>query len=359
MNRPTFAQLRSSSFPRALGYCATDFGDVRDGANECMERLMIDPLAPDEGWVGGWGRFAFTVRPLNAPGGFSYLTTPRDVVRLIGIDICSRPIKLRNGFFEFLEFGRGLQPRSSSCGNGLFAGQNCTCQTASESFDRDNVPTLADLAGTPQFIRIIPSNSGDIRKRVLVQGQDKNAKTVYGVDPLTGQAIEGEYVAIAQPFAQTLNEYSSITGLSKEATLAPVIFQQVDAATGSAADLSSMEPSETTASYRRYLLTGLPRNCCNTPSGTVTVTAQAKFDFLPVMTDSDYLSIPNIPALIEEGYCLRYSRMDSQVAASLEQRHHAKAITLLNGQLDHVEGKINVAITVPLFGSDRARLNPR
>lgn len=359
MNRPTFAQLRSSSFPRALGLCATDFSDIRDGANECIERLMIDPMAPDEGWVGGWGKFAFNVQPLNPPGGHAYITTPRDVARLIGIDICARPIKLRNGFFEFLEFGRGLQPRSSVCGNGLFAGQNCACQTQSESFDRDNVPTLADLAATPQFIRIFPSNSGDVRKRVLIQGKDQNDKVVYGVDPLTGQAIEGEYVNLTQPFAQTVNQYSILTGLSKEPTLAPVIFQQVDASTGTAAALSSMEPSETTASYRRYLLTGLPRNCCNTPAGTVTVTAQAKLDFLPVITDSDYLSIPNIPALIEEAYCLRYSRMDSQVSSALEQRHHAKALTLLNGQLDHIEGKINVAITVPIFGSDRARLNPR
>lgn len=359
MNRPTFAQLRSSSFPRALGLCATDFSDVRDGANECQERLIIDPFAPDEGWVGGWAKFAFNVQPINPPNGHAFITTPRNVARLIGIDICSRPIKLRNGFFEFLEFGIGLQPRRSVCGDGLFSGQNCACQTSGDSFDRDNVPTLADLAGTPQFIRIFPSNSGDIRKRVLVQGKDQNGQVVYSVDPLTGQAVDGEYVSLTMPFAQTIFQYSILTGLSKEATLAPVVFHQVDASTGASASLSTMEPSETTASYRRYLLTGLPRNCCNTPAGTVTVTAQAKLDFLPILTDSDYLSIPNIPALIEEAYSLRYSRIDSQVSSGLEQRHHAKAIALLNGQLDHVEGKINVAITVPLFGSDRARLNPR
>jgi len=359
LNRPTFARLRSSSFPRALGLCATDFSDIRDGANEVQERLIFDPLAPDEGWVGGWGKFAFNVQPTGAPNGFSYVTTPRNVARLIGIDICSIPIKLRNGFFEFLEFGIGLQPRASACGNGLFSGQNCACRTAGDSFDRDNVPTLADLAGTPQFVRIFPSNSGDVAKRVLVQGKDQNGQVVYGVDPLTGAAVEGEFVNMTQPFISTMNQFSTITGLSKEATLGPVVFQQVDAVTGAALPLSTMEPSETTGSYRRYLLTGLPRNCCNTPSGTVTVTAQAKLDFLPVITDADYLTIPNIPALVEEGYAMRYSRIDSQVAAGLEQKHHAKAISLLNGQLDHVEGKINVAITVPIFGSDRARLNPR
>lgn len=358
MQRPTFSMLRSSSFPRALGLCATDFNDVREGANECTERLIFDPLSPDEGWVGGWAKYAFSVQPTSPPSGFAYLTTPREVARLIGIDICSIPIKLRNGFYEFLEFGRGLQPRASACGNGLFSGQNCACQTAGDSFDRDNVPTLADLAGAPQFIRIFASNSGDLRKRVLVQGKDQNNQVIYGVDPLTGLAVEGEFVALTSPFAQTLNQFSIVTGLSKEATLGPVQFQQVDASTGTAATLSSMEPSETTASYRRYLLTGLPRNCCNTPAGTVTVTAQAKLDFIPIATDNDYLRIPNIPALIEEAYSLRYSRIDSQVAAGLEQKHHNKAIALLNGQLDHVEGKVNVAITVPLFGSDRVRLNP-
>lgn len=359
MNRPTFAQLRSSSFPRALGLCVTDFSDIRDGANECQERLIYDPLSPNEGWIGGWAKFAFSVQPTNPPNGFSYLTTPRNVARLIGIDICSIPIKPRNGFFEFLEFGIGLQPRASACGNGLFSGQNCACRTAGDSFDRDNVPTLADLAGTPQFIRAFPSNSGDVRKRVLVQGKDKNNLIVYGVDPLTGAAMEGEFIALTQPFSQTVNQYSIVTGLSKEATLGPVIFQQVDGSTGAALPLSSIEPSEVTASYRRYLLTGLPRNCCNTPAGTVTVTAQARLDFVPIVTDTDYLFIPNVSALVEEAQALRYSRMDNQVSASLEQKHHQKAISLLNGQLDLIEGKVNVAITVPLGGSDRFRLNPR
>lgn len=194
---------------------------------------------------------------------------------------------------------------------------------------------------------------------MLVQGKDQNGQIVLSVDPVTGQAQEGEFVNLTFPFVQTVNQFSTVTGLSKVATLGPVQIFQVDASTGTQAVLSHMEPSETNASYRRYLLTGLPRNCCNTPAGTVTVTAQAKLDFLPVVTDTDYLTIPNIPALIEEGNSLRYSRIDSQNASALEQRHHAKAIALLNGQLDHVEGKINVAITVPLAGSDRFRLNPR
>lgn len=359
MNRPTFSMLRSSGFPRAIGKCASDFNDVRDDANECMERLLYDPLTPDEGWLGGWGRFALNVQPINPPNGYVYVTTPRDVARLILIDICNHPIKLRNGFYEFMEFSTGLQPRSSACGNGTLLSQGCACRTVSNSYDRDNVPTLSDLAGTPQFLRFFPSNSGDAGKRVLVQGKDNNNQTVLSVDPLTGQAIQGEFVTLSFPFNQTVNQYSILTGLNKDTTLGPVQVFQIDASTGAQATLSTLDPSENTGWYRRYLLTGLPANCCSTPAGTVTVTAQARLEFLPVVTDADFLSIPNIPALILEGRALRYERIDNQLSAGLAAQHHAKALQMLNGQLDMYQGKVNTAITVPLAGSDRFRLNPR
>lgn len=359
MNRPTFAQLRSSRFPKVLGFCTTDFNDILMAANECEERLFYDPMQPDEGWLFASPGMVFNVQPINPPNGFAYVTTPRNVARLIDIAICQTPIKIRNGFFEFMVFGSGLMPRASACGNGTFLTQNTACINATAAFERDNVPTLTDLSPVPQFIRCFPSNNGDLGKRMLIQGLDQNGIQVLGIDPLTGNAISGEFVNLQFPFVQTKNEFSKITGLLKEQTLGPVQIFQVDTITGNQAPLSSMETSETVANYRRYLLNGLPRNCCNTPAGSVQVSAKAKLDFVPLTTDSDYLNIPNIPALIEEGQSLRYSSIDNQISAGLEAKHHNKAIAILNGQMDHVEGKINTAITVPIFGSDRLRAQPR
>jgi hypothetical protein len=133
----------------------------------------------------------------------------------------------------------------------------------------------------------------------------------------------------------------------------------VDPVTGASTLLTTMGPNETTAQYRRYLLNGLPNNgCCSTPGQPIQVTCDCRLDFVPVVSGSDYLSIPNVPALIEQVQAIRYSRMDTPAAAGNEAKHHKRALDLLNGQLDAYQVKTNVSIRVPIFGSDRVRLQP-
>jgi hypothetical protein len=50
--------------------------------------------------------------------------------------------------------------------------------------------------------------------------------------------------------------------------------------------------------------------------------------------------------------------MDSANAAQQSGVHHAKALALLNGQLDLYCGKTNVAVSVPIFGSQKIRRQP-
>ena len=357
--RPTFANLRSSSFPSAIGECLTNFSRIANVANECMERLSMDPLAPDEGWIGGWAKFAFSVQPvLSGSSRYAYFTTPRNVARVILLDVCGTLSKMRNGFFEFLEFSPGLEPKASACGNGVLQSQACACGGSRAVFDRDNVPILGEFPGTPQFIRLYPTNNADIGRRVLVQGNDQNNQAVLATDSLTAKAVSGEYVALAFPFAQTQNQFSALTGLNKETTLGPVQVFAVDPVSRNAVQISSLDPLENAGWYRRYLVTGLPLNCCNTPAGTVTLTTQVRLEFQPIESDPDYLFIPNIPALIQEGFSWRYDRMDNTKALALSQQHHAKALSLLNGQLDLYNGKTKTAIRVPMFGSNPVRLNP-
>lgn len=348
MFRPTLQALRASSFPAAIGLCQADISAIAAAANEAQERLLMDPMAPDEGWWGGWASMRFLVQSTN---GHAYITTPQDIARLIVMDVCRRPVPMRNGFYEFLEFGRGLQPklRGGSCG---------TCATNTQTFDRDSVVTLSDQTVSPAIIRFYPTDSADANRRVLVQGVDKNGMVVLGTDITTQKAIFGEYIALTVPFTDTINQYSRLTGFIKDRTLGPVTIFQVDPVTGAQTLLSSMDANEVTASYRRYLLNNLPNHCCNQPAGTVQIDAQAKLDFVPVASDPDYLLIQSIPALIEEAMAIKYSRMDAAGAPQLEAKHHAKALSILNGQLDHYEGKVSAAIKVPIFGSARLRPQP-
>jgi hypothetical protein len=291
------------------------------------------------------------------PGRYAYITTPNDIARVIVLDVCQTPIRLRNGFYEFLEFGTGLQPRPTSCLSGA-QGQACNNGSTTQAYERDVVPTLTDQTISPATIRIYPSDAGDVGRRILVQGADQNGNTILSVDTTTQQAILGEYVTLKLPFVDTLNQFSKVTGFLKALTVGQVQIFEVDPVTAAQSQISAMEPHEVTAAYRRYLINGLPLQCCNGTSGIVQVTAQVKMDYVPVMSDSDYLIIQSLPALIEECQSIRYSRMDAPKSIDFEAKHHAKALSLLFGQLDHYLGKTNTAIRVPIFGSNKPRLQP-
>lgn len=352
MLRVTLAMLRSSSLPGDVGLCPGDISAVADIVNRAQMNLLYDPLAPDEGWWGGWARYRFNVTPTGP--GFGYITTPQNVARLIVMDVCSKPARIRNGFYEFLEFSPGLQPKTRCCPTL----QSGLCDTQTQGFERDNVVTLSDQTIFPSRIRFYPTDPSDVGKTILLQGTDQNHQPVTSMDGQTRAAISGEMVTLRLPFADSMFLYQSVTGIQKAATLGPVTMFQVDAFTGNQKPLTAMDPNETSASYRRYLINGLPLQCCTNPSAPTQVTAQARLDFVPVQSDPDYTIIQNIPAIIEECQAIKYSKMDAKTAPALEAKHHQRALSLLFGQLDHYLGTTNTAIRVPLFGSHRLRPQP-
>lgn len=351
MNRAAFKDFRvrvagyAESVGSPLGICVNDIPALTALVNEATESLLFDPVAPEEGWWGTWGRFSFNVNKANP-----FITLPRGLARVIVMDVCRRPTKVQNGFYEFLDYGVGLQPRS--CGQSQ-------CDTLRQAYDREFVVTLGKLASDPPTIRVFPVDPRDVNKTVILQGKDQNGNTIYSTDPVTGESILGEALTLNLPFVDSLNLFSGgqLDGIEKDITLGPVTFQQVDS-TGASSPLSSMEPSETSAAYRRYFINGLPCNCCDIQNGQVQVTAMCKLEFVPVMSDPDYLLIPNIPALIQECESKRYSAMDQVKAAQLAEQKHAKALQLLFGQLDHYMGRERPAVNVPIFGSSRLRPQP-
>jgi hypothetical protein len=124
-----------------------------------------------------------------------------------------------------------------------------------------------------------------------------------------------------------------------------------------------MQPTETTAWYRRYYFNSLPCNCCSfvcpnpcspiQPAASVSITAIAKLDFIPVITDTDYCLIQNLEALKEESMSYRYSKMDSPQSKQLEAIKHRNAVRLLNGEITHYLGTTDPAVNLAVFGSAR------
>jgi hypothetical protein len=262
------------------------------------------------------------------------------VARAIVTDVNNCPVKIQNEFYEFLDFGRGLQPKPC---------QSSSCDGFVQAYDRNTVPILGTLNAGPQTLRSFPVDARDIGKIIIFQGNDQNGNPIESTDPVTNQTISGEVVVITLPFIDTVNQFSSITGIQKDSTFGSVTIQQVDPVTGTSSSLSSMEPTETTAAYRRYLVNNLP---CQGPitGAPIQVTAMCKLEYIPVASDPDYLGIPCVPALLAEAECCRYENMDTLKAQQLAAAKHSKALSLLFGQLDHYLGKERPAVSIPLFG---------
>lgn len=348
MRRPTLAMAIAQGIGLPVGICAQDISENAAIVNLATERLMMDPMAPDEGWWGGWIRMVFNVVAYNHAG---YIVTPANIARVILLAICQSPVKIRNGFYEDLQFSIGPQPRPCQ--------SNACIPNTMQAFERDSTVTQSDFSGVPQLLRVFSTDPADLGRRIIFQGPDKNGVEVLSVDTITQAAISGESVFITLPFATSVHQFSGLTGIQKEPTLGFVQVFMVDPVTGVQSLLTTMGPNETTAQYRRYLLNGLPASCCSTPGAPMQVTADCRLDYVPVVSATDYLSIPNIPALMEEVQAIRYSRLDTPAAERNEAKHHAKAISLLNGQLDLYQGKTETSVRVPLFGSDRVRLQPK
>jgi hypothetical protein len=269
------------------------------------------------------------------------------VARVEAFTVCDRPVSVQNQFYEYLQFGNGRLPRSwpsRLCGFG-----------ERSAYARNNVPTFTDLSNAPQIIRIFTTDPADVasRRRILLQGTDNNGVVITSLDGSV--QVQGQWVQFESPFASAPMQFNTITGIQKDVTNGQIQVFQVDPTSGEQVLLLTMEPGETTASYRRYYLNALPPNCCRDGSGTsesfANITALVKLELIPVVVDTDYCLIQNLEALIEECQAVRYSEMDSGTAAQMEAKCHARAIGHLNGELAHYLGVNQVATSFKPFGS--------
>lgn len=322
--KATLADVRRSRFPTVIGKCKDDPA-VAEVCNECIQRLIN--AGGETGFWGSWVRVAFTISRANP-----YITLPRTLARIINLDVCRTPINLHNEFYEFLPGAVGLQG-VSTCAD--------WCGTV-EGFERGTYPTMVDLTSTNNRLRAYLSDLRDVGRRVLVQGLDQNGLQIYSNDGLN--TVDGFYMTLASPMVDSGFIVTQIQSIQKDITYGDVVLKQVDATTGAEVTLARYAPDETNPSYRRYYVSNVPL-----PGTSVTVTAMAKREFIPVFRETDQLLIGNIPALIEEAQSLRYSEMDVPNAAAMDARHHAKAIKLLQNELRHEMGEQRIAVAVDRF----------
>src|SRR6266705_108738 len=328
--RARLIDFRTSDGPENIGICQGDIAGCARAVNAAQTRLVLAKEAGDMGFWGSWARFVFNVSSPNTT-----ITTPRKIARLGRLDVCNHPVKIQNEFFEFLDFSRGLEPKTV-CNN-------------LETYERGTFPTFSDIVSGNKIVRAFLTDIDDSGRRVFYQGIDQNGNTIYSADGLSN--VTGVFVSLVSPFVDSPMQITGLTGIQKDVTVAPVQFFEVDVTTGAQRLILTMEPSETVAAYRRYLVNGIPSVCCD--GSAPQVTALAKLELIPVKEDTDYLLIQNIEALILEAQAIRDSKMDSDQAKKQSELEHRDAIRLLQGELVHYEGKDRPAINFKPFGNAR------
>lgn len=350
--KTTFLDVRRSRFPEAIGACYTDTARIAAAANEVVQRLIIDPHQPETGWYGTWVPMVFNVTRASP-----YITPPRGIARLLLMDVCQKPIKIQNEFYEYLWAGNGLMP-ASVCSAAATSGTTCLSPYNTQAFQRGYFPTLVDVpstAGAAYNIRVYPTNNLDVGKRILIQAYDQNGLKIYGLDP-NNQQIEGFYITLDYPFVDSTETVGplGIYGVQKDYTYGDVPIQAVETTTLAVTALARYEPGETRPWYPRYFLDSLPQYCCNGQT-SIQINAMAKRDFYPVYVDTDWMLIGNIPALISEAQSIYHDGIQEAAAGVIQASKHADAIRFLFGELDHYQGKESPAVNVSIFGSAKTR----
>lgn len=339
--RRILQQARLSTLPQSVGLCQEDRPSIAEIVNLCTQRLIY--AGGDSGWWGGWSKVVFQASRTNP-----YITLPAQYARAINMDVCRFPIRIQNEFYEEIEAGIGLRPAT-----------NCSdwCG-ALEGYERGVFSTMVDLpTGNNSYLRVYPANPVDVGRRILFSGaKDQNGNGIYSQNG--DQPVNGFFLTVNVPFATTSFIVSDWYQIAKDVTQGDLILKAVDATTGVETALSRYLPWETNPAYRRYYINRMPVSCCNPPGsaitpGIVNITAMCKYEFIPVLNDTDPLIIGNLPALEEEAQAVRYSRMDTASSAGLEAKHHAKAITLLQQEMGHYLGKKQPAINYAPFGTAR------
>lgn len=340
MRRTRLQEIRTSRLPGLVGLCQADIPEIAAFVNSAQTRLLYCKEAGNDGW---WGTFAEVV--FNVDHDNPYITLPRDMARIIAHTWCDRNVPLQNIYYSYLTFGNGRM--ASNCRG--------RCPSSEQTYSRNNVVTFVDMSPTPQLIRIRITEATDATKRALIQGLDSNDVRIYTQDGVN--RADGIFVSFDQPFVTTTIQWNQLLGIQKDVTDGQVQFYQVDPDTGDEVLLLTMEPGETTASYRRYYLHGLPRGCCPAPNsdGIAQITAIVKLDLIPVVYDTDYLLIGNVEAIIEEAQAVRYDGMDGPAAKQMALSHHRNAVRYLSGELNHFIGQEQPAVGLKPFGSANLR----
>lgn len=266
MNLLTLGSLKASELPALLNLCPDDQRFIRR-VNRAIE------------WLLTCGSFWGTTRRIHICIDGGCIVLPGIVATLEGVRACHHPVRVENEWYRMLP---GFNPESHDTDDMWFEYV-------------DNVPSFRQLCA-PRILRVFPSSSRDVGRKIKFLGWDKNktwVRTVQG-----GIMQDGEIVILDLPFNDTLNEFTSITAVVKDETDQTVRVFSKPAVNDILTPFGIYEYWETIPTYQRFRIHGRrdrleQPGCC--PKNVIE--AEVKLAYVPVKHDDDILAIGNRPGL--------------------------------------------------------------
>lgn len=299
-----------------IGCCPTDMRVPRY-LNEATQRMIYR------------GRWKGTTQRYRVCSNIPCITWARQIETVEAFSICESPGMVRGEAFEFLPNGPGQMKANYNWGN--------IC------VDRGEAIAFDDVVGSNKKLKVYADVAEDADAKLFVQYYDSNGNWVR---TLTGSTWNnGEYIPISTTanLSQNVCLQNGWVGVQKPITNGVVRVYEYDISTGFQRPLAFYEPDETRPQYRRSLIPGLNNmGLCSNDSGNTdsscsskSLTILGKLRFIPVIEDTDYLMISNLPALIDmvQSILKRKRNLISEAAA-----YEASAINELQNELKSYQG---------------------
>lgn len=292
--------------------CASD-SRIAALANEAIERLITEGH-----W---WG----TTQKFRICATEGCLTMPPQIASVERAAICKTPVSVHDQWFEFLPNGAGLRDSDGCWQEANYQGQ---------------FPTFADIIGTNKKIRFVCDLATDVAKQVLALGYDENGnwiRTIQGASML-----DGELITLAQsPGALSTSLFTNITDLQFPSNMdGQTWLYEYNTTDGLQRMLGHYEYWETRPSYARYLFPSIKQNCGSATCTQTSVEIIGKLEFVPVVKDTDYLLIGNIPAMKEMMVAINKAEneADGEKANNIILKGLSVAKGILDKELSHYLG---------------------
>ncbi len=296
--------------------------------NQCCERLLYgDEKGATAKWPGTYGKYR--IAPISGS-----LTWVREFETIERYAINGRSAPIRNEWYEYLESGPGLL-ESCNGGGWLFGhgliddGQGCTFDDITGTNGTKKLEVYCDVNETADAFIILRFWNNSAQK---VRSQ------------VDGVWVEGEHLLLPAGGAYQLSTNFLMPGrdvvyqVIKPVTNGMVRLYEYDTVNLTRRPLAYYEPSETIPVYRRSRIPGFTAQSSADPCNQTTITVVAKFRFIPVIGDYDFVQIPSVGAIKLGCQAIAKEEKNLLTGPNGALEYWKMAYALLNQQTAHYHG---------------------